>query len=212
MPAKDSKDKRDRNASPNSKLKVKRTRRRIYETVPNGSPPAGFPQEEYDRKREDALQRKIRQIIAKHIVKNYMIGAMGAGLVPVPVLDMAAVSGVQLKMLHSLSNHYGIPFLENRAKAFITALIGGIGSGTLAVGTFGMLIKALPGIGTLLGSVKMSLLSGASAYAAGMVFIQHFESGGTFLNFDPEKVRNHYAQTFHKGKAATSELSDRAPG
>ena len=61
MPAKDSKDKRDRNASPNSKLKVKRARRRIYETVPNGSPPAGFAQEECDRKREDALQRKIRQ-------------------------------------------------------------------------------------------------------------------------------------------------------
>ena len=210
MPAKDSKDKRDRNASPNSKLKVKRTRRRIYETVPNGSPPAGFPQEEYDRKREDALQRKIRQIIAKHIVKNYMIGAMGAGLIPVPVLDMAAVSGVQLKMLHSLSNHYGIPFLENRAKAFIAALIGGIGSGALAAGTFGMFVKALPGIGTLLGSVKMLLLSGASAYAVGMVFIQHFESGGTFLDFEPEKVRNHYAQTFHKGKEATSELSDGA--
>ena len=208
MPRKESQDKKARNTSPDSKLRVKRSRRRIYDALPDGSSPAGFPQGEPDQKREETLQRKIRQMHAKHMVKNYMIGAMGAGLVPIPVIDMAAVSGVQLKMLHSLSTHYDIPFLENRAKAFIAALIGGIGPAVLAAGALGMFVKALPGIGTLLGSIKMSLLSGASAYAVGMVFIQHFESGGTFLDFNPEKVNRYYERQFQEGKEITSKWSD----
>jgi uncharacterized protein (DUF697 family) len=39
---------------------------------------------------------------------------MGAGLVPVPVLDLVAVSGVQLKMLSVISKTYDIPFQESR--------------------------------------------------------------------------------------------------
>ena len=37
-------------------------------------------------------------------------------------------------------------------------------------------------------------------YAMGQLFVQHFESGGTFLTFDPEKVRGHYAELFEEGK------------
>ena len=46
----------------------------------------------------------------------------------------------------------------------------------------------------------MPVIAGA-AYAVGKVFIQHFASGGTFLTFDPEKVRAHYA-----GRAKISPL------
>ena len=28
----------------------------------------------------------------------------------------------------------------------------------------------------------------------GKVFIQHFESGGTFLDFDPDKVRSYFSK------------------
>jgi len=33
------------------------------------------------------------------------------------------------------------------------------------------------------------------------VFIQHFESGGTFLDFDAAKVRAYYEQQFNAAKA-----------
>ena len=51
----------------------------------------------------------------------------------------------------------------------------------------------------------MPALAGASTYAVGKVFVQHFESGGTFLNFDPEDVRDYYAEQFEKGKAAAAK-------
>jgi len=49
-------------------------------------------------------------------------------------------------------------------------------------------------------------VAGASTYAVGQVFIQHFESGGTFLDFDPEKVKGYFAEQFEKGKLAVGDL------
>jgi hypothetical protein len=49
----------------------------------------------------------------------------------------------------------------------------------------------------------------------GKVFVQHFESGGTFLNFKPEEVRAYYQQMFKEGEKAASiaraEAEDSAP-
>jgi hypothetical protein len=74
--------------------------------------------------------------------------------------------------------------------ALVSALVGGLGLGVLAWGTFGMMIKSLPGIGSLIGSVRMPVFFGAAICAVGMVFIRHFESGGTFLDLDPSKAKN----------------------
>jgi len=38
----------------------------------------------------------------------------------------------------------------------------------------------------------------------GKVFVQHFESGGTFLSFDPEKVRSHFEEELKMGKAVAA--------
>jgi len=49
-------------------------------------------------------------------------------------------------------------------------------------------------------------LSGASTYALGEVFKKHFETGGTFLDFDPERLRKYYNEKFEKGKEVAEEL------
>ena len=41
----------------------------------------------------------------------------------------------------------------------------------------------------------------ASTYAVGQIFIQHFESGGTLLTFDPERVRAHYRKLYNEAPA-----------
>jgi len=43
-------------------------------------------------------------------------------------------------------------------------------------------------------------LDAASTWATGKVFIRHFESGGTFLDFDPGKARAYYAEQFEAVK------------
>jgi hypothetical protein len=47
----------------------------------------------------------------------------------------------------------------------------------------------------------MPAFGAAATYAVGQVFIQHFESGGTFLDFDPDKVREHFRQEFDRARA-----------
>lgn len=131
-------------------------------------------------------------------VKKYMWWSMGAGLIPIPFLDLATVSGVQVKMLSDLSKVYDIPFEKNRGKVVAGSLIGSIVPG--ALGAAGSLLKAVPVVGQLAGAPAMVLFCGASTWALGKVFIQHFESGGTFLNFDPAAVQEYYRAQFEEGK------------
>lgn len=144
-------------------------------------------------------------------VKNYMWWSMGAGLIPVPFVDLVAVSGVQLKMLAEISKIYGVQFQESRGKAVVGALIGSIVPSAMSFGAVGSLLKAVPLVGALVGTPSMVVFCGASAWALGKVFIQHFESGGTFLDFNPAEVKEHFQEQFEEGRkmAATMETEEK---
>ena len=137
-----------------------------------------------------------KQQKALKIVKNYMWLSGGAGLIPIYYLDWAAVSGLQLKMLADVSKIYEVPFHENIGKAAISSLAGFVIPHAAAFGTLGSLLKSVPVLGVLAGAPAMAVFAGAYAWALGNVFIQHFESGGTFLTFNPEKVREHFKAQF----------------
>ena len=139
------------------------------------------------------------------IVKTYMLWSMGAGLIPIPLADMAAVAGVQLKMLGELASHYDVPFSEHRGKSIISALVGGVAARSFAFGTAGSLLKAIPVFGSMAGMVAMPIFAGATTYAVGKVFVQHFASGGTFLDFDPDKVRAYFEEMFKEGQDVAAE-------
>lgn len=136
---------------------------------------------------------------AEGVVKQHMWIAAGVSLVPVPIVDIALVMGVHLNMVRSLAERYGTPFSADIGKSLIASIVGG----TLA-GPAASLAKLVPVVGSLVSAVSLPLLAGASTYAIGKVFIQHFESGGTFLTLDPEKVRGYYARQFAQGKAEVS--------
>ena len=146
---------------------------------------------------------------ANDLVKKWMWWTMGAGLIPVPFVDLAAVSGVQIKMLSDLSNLYGVKFSENKGKSIVSALLGSIVPNSLARGSVGSILKLIPVIGPVMGGVSMSLFSGAATYAIGKSFIQHFESGGTFLDFDPVKVKDYFYAKFEEGKAVAKEMEEK---
>ena len=83
---------------------------------------------------------------------------------------------------------YGVHFAENRGKAVIASLAGSLIPATSAVGTFS-LIKSVPAGGTVVGVVVSPALFAGATYAIGLAFIQHFDSGGTLLNFNPADYR-----------------------
>ena len=140
---------------------------------------------------------------ANSIIKNHMIWSMGAGMIPVPIADLFAVSAIQLDMIRSLSKLYEIDFKETEGKAIITALTG---SGLARLGASA--IKFIPGVGSILGGITRAVLSGASSYAIGEVFKKHFETGGTFLDFDPSRLGKYYDEMFEKGKEIARQVRE----
>lgn len=139
---------------------------------------------------------------ADTVIRNHVIWSMGASfLIPIPVADVFAVSALQLDMIRQLSRVYDIDFAESQGKAIITSLT----SSTLARAGARSLIKLVPGIGTLIGGVTVSIFNGASTYALGEVFKRHFDSGGTILDFDTERLRKLYKEKFEKGKKVAQE-------
>ena len=141
---------------------------------------------------------------ADTIIRNHMVWSMGAGLIPVPIADFFAVSAIQLDLVRQLCKLYEVPFKENEGKAIITALT----SSGLAKAGAKAAIKFIPGIGSVIGGVTMAVLSGASSYALGEVFKKHFETGGTILDFDLDRLKKIYNEKFEKGKKVAEDIKN----
>jgi len=137
---------------------------------------------------------------ADEIVKERVLWSMGAGLIPIPIADIVAVTAIQVDMIRYISQIYKVDFADSRTKSLITALSGSTLS-KLAANA----IKLIPGVGSILGGISMAALSGASTYAVGQVFIEHFEKGGNFFDFDSDKFKDFYEGQFEKGKKFAQE-------
>jgi uncharacterized protein (DUF697 family) len=124
----------------------------------------------------------------------------------VPVLDLAAVTSVQLKMLAEVAKIYGVPFNQTRGKAVVGSLIGSVVPAAVSFGVAGSLLKAVPVVGALAGAPAMVAFSGAATWGLGKVFIQHFESGGTFLDFNPDEVKEYFKSQYEDGRKMSTTM------
>jgi uncharacterized protein (DUF697 family) len=151
---------------------------------------------------------KVRLAEANSIISRNVLWALGAGtvgsFVPVPLADAALIGAVQLRLVAQLSTRYGVPFHENAAKGVIGSLIGGLAPGLVA-GAYTGLIRMVPVIGHYLALATLPLFGAATTYALGKVFVQHFEIGGTFLDFNPDANRKYFLQQFEDYKNSEAE-------
>jgi uncharacterized protein (DUF697 family) len=119
---------------------------------------------------------------------------------------MIAITVVDIKMLKELSALYEVPFKEDQVKNIVASLLAGLGAPTLGMALTVSLVKAIPVIGVMSAFVAIPGLAAAFTYAVGKIFVQHFASGGTFLDFDPKKVREHFAREFEEGKIVATKV------
>lgn len=156
---------------------------------------------------EGAVVPSPREVAATNIVRRYMAWAAATGMLPVPGIDFAATLGVQLKMLADIGHEYEVPFKRDLVKELVSGLLGSFLPLTVAQAS-GSAVKALPGIGPLAALIWQPALTSATTWAMGKVFIQHFESGGTFLDFKPEAVKAYFREQY---EAARSGMTGRPP-
>ena len=143
---------------------------------------------------------------AETIIRNHVLWAMTAGAVAPPWVDVFAVSAAQLDMIRQMSRVYNIDFAETQGKAIVFTLTSSTAARAGATG----LIKLVPIAGSIVGGGISAVVNGASTYALGEVFKQHFAHGGTFLDFDTERLRKLYNEKFEKGKKIAKDWKDEA--
>lgn len=138
--------------------------------------------------------------LANDLVRNHMYGAAAIGILPMPAVDFVGLTALQLNLLRLLSKVYGVKFSQDLAKKAIGSLVAGYAPVALAL-PVASVVKMIPILGQAASAVTMPVVAGASTYAMGKVFVQHFDSGGTLLNFDPAAVREYYRAQYEQGKA-----------
>jgi uncharacterized protein (DUF697 family) len=142
-------------------------------------------------------------IKADQLIRKYAFRSSITGFIPIPVVDVIGLIGIQQMMLYYLAGLYNIPYSKAIAKTRIVGLTSGLTT-RLASPMLGSALKLIPGVGTLIGGTSMAMLGGASTYAVGKVFQNHFEEGGTLDDFNPKMAKNSFEAELEKGKKLSS--------
>jgi len=138
---------------------------------------------------------------AQKIIKKYAAIAISAGFVPVPLLDLATLAGIQLKAIHEIGKLHGHDFSENAGKSAITTAISTLSANPVSrIGA--SLLKVVPVIGGALSTVSFHGYAAASTYAIGNLYHRHFANGGTILDFDPKNAKESYRKLMKKYKSS----------
>jgi uncharacterized protein (DUF697 family) len=147
---------------------------------------------------------------AEKMLKKYVWGSAGFGLLPCMLADLAGVTALQMKLVHALAALYEVEFSEQRVKALISALLGSSASAAYA-SKLTSLLKLLP-ISAPFAMLSSSGMNAATTYAVGKVFILHFATGGTLLNFDPKAMQDYFfEQLSAQAASVTAEADSAAP-
>lgn len=167
----------------------------------------GFPETDVS---DDAVLA--RGLSAENMIKNYVITATAASIVPVAMFDIAAVLAVQTRMIQKLSQLYGRPFSESAGRKVASALIGTLGGYGAGYFLAASATKLIPGVGWMVGMVSLPVVSGASTYAVGRSIVRHYEDGGSLFDFSADRMRAYYKEQFEKGKdlAAKAKAKEEA--
>ncbi len=209
------------------KIKVKRQRRRIYQETPSQaetkaststnetSVPEVVTQDDSaslcDKNIKNCSRKTERHHIpvtlrAERIIENSMAASMGLGILPLPLLDTAGIMGIQLYMIRELSKAYDVKFSLIRSQAFVTSLIGGLGSVSVATGLFGSLIKMIPVFGGVAGALTLPVVAGGVTYALGKVCIQSFTQGKQTPVSISQSTRRSFEEYLKKGIKTAKSL------
>lgn len=161
-------------------------------------PEEHIPEEDHTR---ITAADEVDQIITSHVVYSMVLAA-----IPIPVLDIIGVTGVQVDMIKQIAEKYSVDFDKESGKSLVTSLITATFANTL--GRMGAsLVKGIPGLGTVVGIAGQVVLSGASTYALGKAFEKHFVENEDFLTINFENLKETYRSFLKKGEKVARDLN-----
>ena len=150
-----------------------------------------------------------RDLKAEIVIRNHVLAACAGSILPLPGIDMAAVTGVQLNMIRKLAAMYGKTFSEAPVRNTVAALVGGVGGQSVGIVAGVSVAKLVPVVGWAAGVVVMPGIVGTSTYAIGRVFVRHFQEGGSITDISAEKMKGYYAEQREAGKNVVASVKSK---
>jgi uncharacterized protein (DUF697 family) len=122
-----------------------------------------------------------RRARALRIVDRYVVYSAVGGIVPLPLVNVASITGLIVRMVKVLSDHYGVAFEKDRARAIVVGFVAGAmpsGLGSVASSTLTYLMPH----SALAGLAVSSVTAAACTRSIGRIFVDHFENGATLAD------------------------------
>jgi uncharacterized protein (DUF697 family) len=141
----------------------------------------------------DLARTELRDLFARQALPSilaYSGLATTAGAVPLPLVDLFVVSGIQTRLVYELARLYGQPMTRQR----LAELASSLGLGMLTRQATNSLIKWVPGLGSVLGSVAGGALAGASTFALGKACCYYYRAVHEGHVPNPDDLRRYYQE------------------
>lgn len=194
---------------------VTRKRRRLYET-PDDAKIVSETKKAEKKKKDDTPEDvpvyeehktddERRKLEAYEKIRNYSYGTAGGSIIPIPLLNMGAVVGLQVKLVNEIAKIYNVSVRKGQAKSVVISLLSTIGAHSMATGSLRSLLWFVPVVGPLVSSLSFPIFSGAITYAMGIIFLTHFKAGGTLEDFKASDFALMYRREFEKAKDVMKE-------
>lgn len=141
-----------------------------------------------------------RHQLARQSVKNWAQWATVAGFIPVPLVDTAAITGLQIKMISDLCKIYKVEFKKELVVSIISSLAGASVATMFSTTLGSTFARYIPVVGTTISAITQPALSYASTYAIGVTFVKHFENQGSLIDFDVKDAKEFFNTQIAKAK------------
>lgn len=141
-------------------------------------------------------------------ILGYASLAGAAGTLPVPILDLVLLSGIQTRMIYHLARIYGQPLTAGR----FVELASTLGLGILARSLGRSLVKAIPMVGTSMGAVAGGALAWVTTYALGKAFCYYYRA--VHLGHIPQAadLKKYYQEQIIEAQNLWNVRSETPPG
>jgi len=143
---------------------------------------------------------EITQIIATSSAK-----ASAIAVLPVPIIDVAGVTFVQVRMVNEIAEKYGVN-TDDKTKLIITSLATNLIGRLITVAT--NQIAASANVDKLLGETLIkATISGFVTTITGEVYADHFMRGGTFDNLSLDRALDYFKSQLNSDRVSVNNLA-----
>jgi len=139
---------------------------------------------------------------AQKVIQSHVLWSLVAGALPVPFLDIAGVTFIQMDMFKQISKIYKADFDLNKGKALITSFVASTMAGILTIGP--SLFKTIKKPASI---VSNAVFQAAITYALGYLFLNAYDEGKCFFDLGLANSTELFEEAFEKGKEYVKALS-----